>query len=154
MRDNRSCLAAAVTAAVAVVALSGCGAQASGATGASDGLEVGELKYQGSVGAVTLPELAADLGYLGGLKLRWIGNTVSGPQDIQAAATGDTDFGGAFNGAVVKLEAAKAPIKAAVGYYGSSTTTNMGFYVLGSIPARSATDLIGKKIRVNTPAAH
>jgi hypothetical protein len=35
-------------------------------------------------------ELAADLGYLGNLKLKWIGNTISGPQDIQAATTGDT----------------------------------------------------------------
>ncbi|MER5778570.1 helix-turn-helix transcriptional regulator, partial [Streptomyces sp. NPDC002039] len=31
---------------------------------------------------VTLPELAADLGYLGNLTLDWVGNTISGPQDI------------------------------------------------------------------------
>src|SRR4051794_7535483 len=148
---RRSALATVSAVAVlAATALSGCGS----ASSAAGGKEVTELRYQGSVGAVTLPELAEDLGYLGNVKLKWIGNTISGPQDIQAATTGDTDFGGAFNGAIVKLAAAKAPIKAAVGYYGSSTTTNMGFYVLGSIPARSATDLIGKKIRVNTPAAH
>ncbi|MER5779376.1 ABC transporter substrate-binding protein, partial [Streptomyces sp. NPDC002039] len=51
------------------------------ATGGS-GKQVTSLKYQGSVGAVTLPELAADLGYLGNLTLDWVGNTISGPQDI------------------------------------------------------------------------
>ena len=40
----------------------------------------------------------------GKIKLDWVGNTISGPQDIQSAATGQTDFGGAFAGAVAKLE--------------------------------------------------
>jgi ABC-type nitrate/sulfonate/bicarbonate transport system substrate-binding protein len=133
--------------AMAAAALSGCG-------GASGSAEVTELRYQGSVGTVTLPELAADLGYLGNVKLKWIGNTISGPQDIQAATTGDTDFGGAFNGAIIKLAAAKAPIKAVIGYYGSDATTNMGFYVLSNSPIKTARDLIGKKIGVNTLGAH
>jgi ABC-type nitrate/sulfonate/bicarbonate transport system substrate-binding protein len=115
---------------------------------------VTELRYQGSVGQVTLPELAADLGYLGEVKLKWIGNTISGPQDIQAATTGDVDFGGAFNGAIVKLVAAKAPVRAVVGYYGSNEQAFQGFYVLDGSPIRSARDLIGKKIGVNTLGAH
>src|SRR5690349_10800044 len=77
------------------------------ATGGS-AKQVTTLKYQGAVGTVLLPELAADLGYLGGLTLDWVGNTISGPQDIQSAATGQTHFGGAFNGAIVKLAASKA----------------------------------------------
>jgi ABC-type nitrate/sulfonate/bicarbonate transport system substrate-binding protein len=136
-------------AATAVAALSGCGG-----SGAKAGAEVTELRYQGSVGQVTLPELAADLGYLGDVRLKWIGNTISGPQDIQAATTGDTDFGGAFNGAIVKLAAAKAPIKAVIGYYGSDKISNMGFYVLSNSPVKTARDLIGKKIGVNTLGAH
>ena len=96
-----------------LTATAGCGGDA-----AADGAQAGELRYQGSVGQVTLPELAEDLGYLGDVKLKWVGNTISGPQDIQSAATGQTDFGGAFNGAIVKLVAAKAPIKAVIGYYG------------------------------------
>ena len=135
-------------AATALAALSGCGG------GTKAGAEVTELRYQGSVGQVTLPELAADLGYLGNVKLKWIGNTISGPQDIQAATTGDTDFGGAFNGAIVKLAAAKAPIKAVIGYYGADKVSNMGFYVLNDSPIRTARDLIGKKIGVNTLGAH
>src|SRR5206468_11798347 len=82
-------------------------------------LEKTEVRYQGWAGQVTFPELAEDLGYLAPLKLKWIGNTISGPQDIQAVVTGDIDVGGAFYGAILKLIAAKAPIKAVVGYYGS-----------------------------------
>ena len=85
--------------------------------------EVKELRYQGWADTVTFPELAEDLGYLGDVKLNWVGNTISGPQDIQSAATGQTDFGGAFNGAVVKLVAAGAPIKAVISYYGEDEKT-------------------------------
>jgi ABC-type nitrate/sulfonate/bicarbonate transport system substrate-binding protein len=130
--------------------LAACGAQA-GAAG--DG-EVTELAYQGSVGAVTLPELAADLGLLEGVTLRWVGNTISGPQDIQAATTGDTHFGGAFNGAVIKLAAAGAPIKAVISYYGSDDVSFIGYYVLDGSLIRSARDLIDKKIGMNTLGAH
>ncbi|WP_336204173.1 ABC transporter substrate-binding protein [Nonomuraea sp. LPB2021202275-12-8] len=141
----RHVLLAVLLAAVAA----GCGS-AQGSTGT----EVKELRYQGSVGAVTYPELAEDLGYLGDLELKWFGNTTSGPQDIQSAATGQTDFGGAFDGAIIKLRAAKAPIKAVIGYYGSDEESFIGYYVSEGSPIRTARDLIGKKIGVNTLGAH
>jgi len=144
---RRTVLAGAV---LITTALAGCGS----ARASAGGKEVTELRYQGSVGAVTLPELAEDLGYLGAVKLKWIGNTISGPQDIQAATTGDTDFGGAFNGAIVKLAASKAPIKAVIGYYGVDKDAYTGFYVLNDSPIKTAKDLIGKKIGVNTLGAH
>jgi ABC-type nitrate/sulfonate/bicarbonate transport system substrate-binding protein len=125
------------------------------ACGTAEGAaEVQELRYQGSVGAVTLPELADELGYLAPVKLKWIGNTTSGPQDIQSAATGQTDFGGAFNGAVVKLRARNAPVKAVISYYGSDKHSYQGYFVLDNSPIRSARDLIGKKIGMNTLGAH
>src|SRR6266536_2985912 len=126
--------------AVAAGGLAGCGT----ASGASPGKQVTELRYQGSVGAVTLPELAADLGYLGDVKLKWVGNTISGPQDIQSTATGQTEFGGAFTGAVVKLINAGAPVKAVVNYYGEDAKTFNGFYVKANSPIHSARDLIGR----------
>ncbi|WP_159888185.1 ABC transporter substrate-binding protein [Paenibacillus puerhi] len=136
--------------------LSACGTKPEGtASAAGDGApEVTELRYQGSVGAVTFPELAEDLGYLAPLKLKYIGNTISGPQDIQSVVTGDTDFGGAFNGAIVKLLAAKAPIKPVIAYYGVDKNTWTGYYVLENSPIKTARDLIGKKIAVNTLGAH
>ncbi|MFG2622015.1 ABC transporter substrate-binding protein [Streptomyces sp. NPDC048507] len=131
------------------------GGSAPGAgSAAAPGKQITALKYQGAVGAVTPPELAADLGFLGNLTLDWVGNTISGPQDIQSAATGQTHFGGAFNGAVVKLAAGKAPVKAVISYYGSDKDTNLGYYVLEDSPIRSARDLIGKKVGMNTLGAH
>ncbi len=134
--------------------LGGCGSDSRSSAASGGGEEVSELRYQGNVGSVTYPELAADLGYLAPLKLKFIGNTTSGPQDIQAAVTGDTDFGGAFNGAIVKLIAAKAPIKSVISYYGVDDETWTGYYVLDGSPISSAKDLIGKKIAVNTLGAH
>ncbi|MEV7560709.1 ABC transporter substrate-binding protein [Streptomyces sp. NPDC089795] len=129
-----------------------CGTATAG--GGGSGAQIKTLKYQGSVGAVTLPELAADLGYLEDLKLEWVGNTISGPQDIQSAATGQTHFGGAFNGAIVKLASSKAPIKAVISYYGVDEQSYSGYYVLEDSPIRSARDLLGKKVGMNTLGAH
>ncbi len=107
--------------------VSACGNKDQTVTAKGQTPEVSELRYQGSVGSVTYPELAEDLGYLAPLKLKFIGNTISGPQDIQAVVTGDTDFGGAFNGAIVKLIAAKAPIKPVISYYGVDDNTWTGY---------------------------
>jgi len=113
-----------------------------------------ELRYQGWSGRVLYPELAEDLGYLAPVKLKWIGNTISGPQDIQATVTGDIDFGGAFNGSILKLAAAGAPIKAVIAYLGTDAETSGGILTLASSPIRNAKDLVGRKIGVNTPGAY
>jgi ABC-type nitrate/sulfonate/bicarbonate transport system substrate-binding protein len=136
----------------ATVGLSGCaaGGQAASASSA-DG---STLRYQGSANSVSLPELAQELGYLGKVKLKWVGNTISGPQDIQSAATNQTDFGGAFSGAVVKLIEAGAPVKAVVNYYGSDAKSFIGFYARQNALIHGPRDLIGKKIAVNTLGAH
>lgn len=124
------------------------------ADGGGSGAQVKTLKYQGAVGAVTLPELAADLGYFEDLRLEWVGNTTSGPQDIQSAATGQTHFGSAFNGAVIKLAAGNAPIKAVISSYGSDQYSYGGYFVLEDSPIRSARDLIGRSVGMNTLGAH
>jgi ABC-type nitrate/sulfonate/bicarbonate transport system substrate-binding protein len=113
-----------------------------------------ELRYQGWASKVLYPELAEDLGYLAPVKLNWVGNTISGPQDIQATVTGDVDFGGAFNGSIVKLVAAHAPVKAVISYVGADKETNGGLFVLQGSPIRSARDLVGRRIGVNTPGAY
>ncbi|MDE5445594.1 ABC transporter substrate-binding protein [Bradyrhizobium sp. CSA207] len=117
-------------------------------------LENSEIRYQGSAGQVTFIELAEDLGYLAPLKLKWIGNSISGPQDIQTVVTGDIDIGGAFYGAILKLIAAKVPVKAVVGYYGSDANTYYGYFVKEDSPIKAGRDLIGKKVAVNTLGAH
>lgn len=116
--------------------------------------EVKTLRYQGSIDSVTPPELAADLGYLAPITLDWVGNPISGPQDIQSAATGQTDFGGAFNGSVVKLYAAGAPITAVISEDGINKEAYSGFFVPADSPIVTARDLIGKKVGMNTLGAH
>jgi ABC-type nitrate/sulfonate/bicarbonate transport system substrate-binding protein len=116
--------------------------------------EVSELRYQGWTGQVLFPELAEDLGYLAPIRLKWVGNTISGPQDIQSVVTGDTDFGGAFNGSIVKLIAAHAPIKAVIAYYGADKGTFTGLYVLDGSAINGVRDLAGKKVGMNTLGAY
>jgi ABC-type nitrate/sulfonate/bicarbonate transport system substrate-binding protein len=145
-------LVSAAAAMATIMVLTAC-SSANSATTAAGG-EVTTLRYQGSANSVSLPELAADLGYLGSIKLKWVGNTISGPQDIQSAATSQTDFGGAFSGAVVKLIEAGAPVTAVINYYGEDAKTFNGFYVKDNAPIHAARDLIGKKIAVNTLGAH
>nr|WP_228045858.1 ABC transporter substrate-binding protein [Saccharopolyspora sp. HNM0983] len=135
--------------AAAATVLGGCATST-----ASPGAETGVVRYQGWSGEVLWHELAADLGLLGDLRLEWIGNTISGPQDIQAAVTGDIDIGGAFNGSIIRLAAAGAPIKALISYYGSDAHTNAGYYVLGGSPIRGPRDFIGAAVGMNTIGAH
>jgi ABC-type nitrate/sulfonate/bicarbonate transport system substrate-binding protein len=146
-------IALAAALAFTPAALSACGGGDEAAAG-TGGLEVGEIRYQAFPGQQNFVELADDLGYLRPLEIKNVGNTISGPQDIQSVATGQTDIGGAFNGAVVKLVQAGAPITSVLGYYGSGEDTFQGYYVLADSPIRSARDLIGKKIGVNTLGAH
>jgi ABC-type nitrate/sulfonate/bicarbonate transport system substrate-binding protein len=125
-----------------------------GRAAAAGGYEALELRYQGNNGIITPAELAEDLGYLAPIRLEFVGSTISGPHSVQAVVTGDTDFGGAFNGAVIKLIAAKAPIVAIVGYYGVDEGRQSGFWVLNDSPIHGARDLLGKKISMNTLGAH
>lgn len=113
-------------------------------------LEVTELRYQGYANIVTFPELAEDLGYLGDIKLEWVGNVLGGPQDLQAVALGETDFGGAFNGTIVNSVAAGAKIKAVFASLGADEETYKEILVLEDSPITSAKDLIGKKVGVNS----
>ncbi|WP_426562670.1 ABC transporter substrate-binding protein [Angustibacter sp. McL0619] len=143
---------ALVTATIAAVAtVAGCALPTSQA---SDKTGPVTIRYQGSANTVSLPELAQDLGYYPSIRLKWVGNTISGPQDIQSAATGQTDVGGAFAGAVVKLIQAGAPVQAVVNYYGEDAKSYIGFFVRDSSPIHSARDLIGKKVAVNALGAH
>lgn len=116
------------------------------------------LRYEGTASAVTFPELAEDLGYFDTVTLEWLGDNTSGPSSIQNTATGETDFGSAFYGAIAKLVDAGAPLTTVIANYGSDGDTEEdsfnGYYVLDGSPLRSARDLIGRKIGINTLGAY
>ena len=144
----------AVALAGIAISLTGCAASADALTAqTSASKQVTVLRYQGSANSVVLPELAEALGYLGPVKLDWVGNTISGPQDIQSVATNQTDVGEAFSGAIVKLVTAGAPITAVVSAYGEDAKSFIGYYTKADSPITSARDLIGRKIAVNTLGA-
>jgi len=120
----------------------------------SQGLEKTVLNYQSLSSLVSYPELAEELGYLAPIKLNYLGNVLGGPQDLQTLATGDVDVATAFNGAIIKAIASGVNIITLLGSYGSDKQTFQGFYVLDSSPIKSARDLIGKTVSVNTLGAH
>ncbi|GAC70387.1 ABC transporter substrate-binding protein [Gordonia soli] len=134
--------------AIAVV-LAGC---SSGSAVTEDGKVV--LRYQGTPSQVRWYELASALGYFEKLSLKWVGDTTSGPQDIQSVATGEIEIGGAFNGSVAKLQQAGAPIESVVSDVGSDGKTFNGYYSLEGSGIVTARDLIGKKVGINTLGAY
>lgn len=151
-RASTAVLAVALAATLAAtgVSLAACGSD--DASAAPDGKV--EIRYQGWANTVTLAELAESLGYFSKIQLKFVGTTISGPQDIQAVASKQVDVGGAFDGAVAKLALSGAPIQAVFAYYGSDKNAYNGFYVLDSSTIKTARDLIGKKIGVNTLGGH
>jgi ABC-type nitrate/sulfonate/bicarbonate transport system substrate-binding protein len=148
---RRSALLLGVAAGLSLVS---CKEAAGSGKASSEQPEPTHLRYMAAPGIVSPVELAEDLGYLAPLKLDFVSSTTSGPQSIQAVVTGDVDIGGAFNGAVLKLVAAGAPIRAVVGSYGVDADIWGGYYVTEQSPIRTARDLIGKKVAVNTVGAH
>lgn len=142
---------------ILVTALAGSilvGCSSDGKSASANKSEDKVLQYQGSASIVNYPELAEDLGYLGDIKLEDIGTGSGGPEAIQLTGTGETDFGSAFNGAIVKAVSKGAKLKSVIGSYGSDENTYLGVYVLGNSNIKSPKDLIGKKIGVNTLGAH
>ncbi|MDB4988918.1 MAG: transport system substrate-binding protein, partial [Myxococcaceae bacterium] len=120
-----------------------------------DGYETLELRYEGYPGTVGIHELAEDLGYLAPLRLNYVGaNASGGPHSIQAVVSGDLDIGSSFNGAIIKLIANKAPLKAVIASYGTDAVNFQGTYVLEDSPITKAADLIGKQVSMNTLGAH
>lgn len=111
------------------------------------------LRYQDFAGQIGVAELAADLGYLPGLELRYIGDTTSGPQDIQATVTGDVAFGTAFNGSILRLAGAGAPITTVIAAQGLSPANRTSFAVRAGSRIRGPRALIGKRIGVNAVGA-
>lgn len=138
---------------LAAIGLAGCSESSTVSGSASENQEDKVLQYSGAAGSVNLPELAADLGYLGDLKLENIGTTSGGPEQIQLVATNQIDFANAFTGAVIKSIAEDVAIKSVVNSYGVDELSKGGLFVLEDSPIKSAKDLVGKKVGVNTLGA-
>lgn len=146
---GRSRLATTVVALLALIAgLSACTAHA-------DDAKTNTIRYQSYAGSVDPLLLADALGKLDGLSLKRVGDVTGGPQALQALVSHQTDIGGsAFYGAIAQLVAGGAPIKAVFPSYGSNAKSNEKLVVPEGSSIRTAKDLIGKKIAVNTLGAN
>lgn len=142
-----------VTAALSILALTGCG-EKEDTTAKASGEQDKVLEYQSMPSSVSYAELAESLGYLGDLELKSVSDMVGGPESIQYTATGQIDFGWAFNGAIIQSVTKGVEIRAVVGAYGSDENTYSGVYTLEGSNIKTAKDLVGKKIGVNSLGGH
>lgn len=153
-RHPRRGLVARLAAATAALALAGslaaCGS--SGAQVTEDGKTV--IRYQSSPGAVTLPEIAAELGFFENIELELVGETTGGPESLRALATDQVDIASAFQGAIAKVISTGAPVKAVVASYGTVGNVKQSVVVRDDGSVRSAKDLVGKKVALNTLGAN
>jgi len=139
----------------AVLAVASTGLTACSPAAGEGGGEETTIRYQSYAGAVDSFLLADALGKLKGLELKRVGDVTGGPQALQALVSDQTDIGSsAFYGAIAQLVATGAPIKAVIPSYGSNEKSNEKLVVLDGSPIKSARDLIGKKIAVNTLGAN
>jgi len=137
---------------LAVLGLSGCGG-ATAAKHTADGKTV--LRYQSSAGSVDVLELASALGDLPDIKLQKVGDVTGGPQMLQALVSHQVDIASSpFFGATAQLVATGAPIKAVVSTYGSSGDIYSALVTMAGSPIKTARDLLGKKVAVNTLGAN
>lgn len=141
--------------ALLVAAMAGATACSPAAGGGGDGEEQTTIRYQSYAGAVDALLLADALGELEGLTLQRVGDITGGPQALQALVSRQTDIGGsAFYGAIAQLVSTGAPIKAVVPSYGSNQDSNSKVVALADSGIKTAKDLIGKKVAVNTLGAN
>lgn len=112
------------------------------------------LRYQQWKNTVEPADLAFDLGYLDDVQFEIVGDYKGGPESIQLTATGEIDFGYAFNGAFVRSASKNVELVSVIGAYGSDDVTFVGAYALEKSNINNPKDLIGKKVGVNILGAH
>lgn len=140
-----------VAAAITMVAsTAACASSEASTAGGKNGLEISTIRYQSAPGSVDPLLLADALGDLPGITLKRAGDTVSGPESIKNVASNQTDIGGAFYGAIAQLVASGAPIKAVLPYYGTDDKAFQSLVVPADSSIKTARDLIGKKVAMNT----
>ncbi|MFC6153091.1 ABC transporter substrate-binding protein [Nocardioides yefusunii] len=140
------------TAAVLAMAVGTAACGANGAETTEDGKVV--VRYQSSPGAVTLPEIAAELGYFEDVELKLVGETTGGPESLRALSTDQVDIANAFQGAIAKTISSGAPVKALIASYGSVGDVASPIVVRDDGSVNEARDLIGKKVALNTLGAN
>jgi ABC-type nitrate/sulfonate/bicarbonate transport system substrate-binding protein len=130
------------------------GASSPAAAQASDTPTV--IRYLGNHGSVATYEIADALGWLRekGIRIESEGYSQGGPESLVALASGSVDIAGAAIPAIINAMAAGAKLLAVQPNGGVDKDVNSKFFVLAGSRIRTAKDLQGKSIAVNTLGAH
>ncbi len=119
------------------------------------------IRYLSSSTIVEPYEFAKELGYLKGINITRAGSYTGGTEDIIAVASGRPDIGHSAWVSIINAKARGSEIKAFAAPMGNSpeswyegTPYLSKWIVLENSSIRSAKDLVGKKIAVNTIGAH
>jgi ABC-type nitrate/sulfonate/bicarbonate transport system substrate-binding protein len=114
------------------------------------------IRFFSNHGFVAPYEIANALGWLKpkGIEIKSVGFSQGGPENIFGVDNGSVDIAGAATASVINAIAGGAPIIGVNTNLGESKTTNSKFFVLADSPIKSAKDLKGKSIAVNTLGAH
>jgi len=114
------------------------------------------IRYLNDRGYVPPYEIADTLGYFRGkgIRLESEGDSPGGPESLAALVSGSIDVAGAATPAMINAIAGGAKILCIMPRAGVSKDANSKFFVLESSPIRTAMDLKGKSIAVNTLGAH
>jgi ABC-type nitrate/sulfonate/bicarbonate transport system substrate-binding protein len=114
------------------------------------------LKFFSNHGWATAYELAGALGWLKekGIEIKSVGFAEGGPESIFGLNTGSVDLADCATAGLINAVAAGSPIIGVMPNIGVDETTNSKFFVLADSPIKTANDLKGKSIAVNSLGAH
>ena len=119
-----------------------------------------EVRYLATAGSIRLFEIAKELGYNKEfINITYIGTSTGGPESIQTIASGSADIASSALVAIINARDGGYKIKAIIGSGGSTPNidgerpTPTSWIVLKNSSIKSAKDLAGKRIAVNTLGA-
>jgi ABC-type nitrate/sulfonate/bicarbonate transport system substrate-binding protein len=120
-----------------------------------DEYELTDIRILVTPGVVQPLELAAALGYLEPLKLDVLGTANGGPELLQAMSTGNTDIGlAATNGVINIVAASNKSVVSIITNGGVDKNSVCALATVEGSPIKSAKDLIGKTVGMNTLGAY
>ena len=113
------------------------------------------IRYFSNRGFIAPFEIAGALGWLKakGIELSSVGFSQGGPENVFGVNTGSSDVGGIATPGLINAVAGGAPIIGVMPNLGESKANHSKFFVLADSPIKTAEDLKGKSIAVNTLGA-
>jgi ABC-type nitrate/sulfonate/bicarbonate transport system substrate-binding protein len=151
--SRRAGLAALLLTGAALAGL-GIGSGSAQAADSQPGITV--IRYLAGRGQITTYELADALGWFKdkGIKIESEGYSQGGPESLVAMASGAVDVAGAATPAILNAKAGGAQIYGVMPDGAINQNINSRFFVLAGSGIKTAEDLKGKSIAVNTLGAH